>query len=68
LTITGIVGAVSPGDSSGLLYGRIDLVPGPAGKPFILEVELTEPSLFVDFSRGGVERLADCIVSALGHG
>jgi hypothetical protein len=31
----------------------------------ILEVELTEPSLFLDFSQGGVERLADGIASAL---
>jgi hypothetical protein len=54
-----------PGGSSGLLYGRVDLVPGPDGKPLILEVELTEPSLFLDFSQGGDERLADCIVSAL---
>jgi glutathione synthase/RimK-type ligase-like ATP-grasp enzyme len=54
-----------PGGSSGLLYGRVDLVPGPEGKPLILEVELSEPSLFLDFSKGGDERLADCIVSAL---
>lgn len=36
---------VVPGDS--LLYARVDLVPGPNG-PRLLELELTEPSLFLD--------------------
>jgi hypothetical protein len=31
----------------------------------ILEVELTEPSLFLSFSRNAVERLADAIVAEL---
>jgi len=53
------------GDSADLLYGRVDLVPGPKGEPMILEVELTEPSLFLQFSRNGVERLAGCIANAL---
>ncbi len=56
-----------PGDSSGLLYARVDFVPGPDGKALILEVELTEPFLFLAFSEGAVERLADCIVAALEH-
>jgi glutathione synthase/RimK-type ligase-like ATP-grasp enzyme len=56
-----------PGGSSGLLYARVDLVPGPDGKPLILEVELTEPFLFLAFKEGGVKRLAGCIVSALEH-
>lgn len=54
-----------PGQASELLYGRVDLVPGPAGALAILEVELTEPSLFLGFSDGGVDRLADGIVAAL---
>jgi hypothetical protein len=53
-----------PGDPADLLYGRVDLVPGPNGKAMILEVELTEPTLFLEFSNGGVERLADRIASA----
>jgi glutathione synthase/RimK-type ligase-like ATP-grasp enzyme len=51
--------------SADLLFGRIDLVRGSQGEPLILEVELTEPSLFLQFSRGGVERLADSIANAL---
>jgi hypothetical protein len=45
--------------------GRVDLVPGSKGEPMIPEVELTEPSLFLEFSGGGVERLADWIANAL---
>jgi glutathione synthase/RimK-type ligase-like ATP-grasp enzyme len=57
-----------PGGPSDLLYGRVDLVPGADGKPVILEVELTEPSLFLSFSRDATERLADAIVAALARG
>ncbi len=53
-----------PGEAADLLYGRVDLVPGPNGKLMVLEVELTEPSLFLDFSTGGIERLADAVASA----
>jgi hypothetical protein len=49
-----------------MLYGRVDLVPGPKREPLILEAELTEPALFLDFSMGGVERPAGCIPDALG--
>ena len=55
-----------PGGASALLYGRVDLIPGLNGEPMILEVELTEPSLFLGFSEDGVERLADAIVKHVG--
>jgi glutathione synthase/RimK-type ligase-like ATP-grasp enzyme len=54
-----------PGGPSGLLFGRVDLVAGPGGTPVVLEVEVTEPALFLDFSAGGVERLAEAVVAAL---
>lgn len=54
-----------PGGSSQLLYGRVDLVPGPEGSPVVLEVELTEPALFLGFSNGGAERLAESIAAAI---
>jgi glutathione synthase/RimK-type ligase-like ATP-grasp enzyme len=48
----------------GLLYARVDLVPGPEG-PLVLEVELTEPSLWLSHSVGAAERFADEIAAAL---
>jgi len=54
-----------PCDPAGLLYARVDLVPGPDGEPLVLEVELTEPALFLDFSDGGADRLADAIAATL---
>jgi glutathione synthase/RimK-type ligase-like ATP-grasp enzyme len=49
-----------PFDRGDLLYARIDLLPGP----LVLEVELTEPSLFIGYAEGAAERFADAIVSA----
>ncbi len=40
------------------LYGRVDLVPGDDGAPLVLEVEVTEPSLFLRQAPGSAERLA----------
>lgn len=48
-----------------LLYARIDLVTAPDGSPLVLEVELTEPSLFLPESEGGEERLLDAIEQRL---
>ena len=49
------------GDSAELLYARVDLVPGRTGEQLILEIELTEPALFLDFSDSAANRLADAI-------
>lgn len=48
----------------GLLYARVDLIPAADGSPVVLEVELTEPSLFLGYADGAVERFADAIVAA----
>jgi hypothetical protein len=53
--------AAIPGGAAGLLYARVDLIPGPDGSPVLVELELTEPSLFLDRSAGAAERLADAI-------
>jgi glutathione synthase/RimK-type ligase-like ATP-grasp enzyme len=58
--------AAIPLDSDSLLYARVDLIPGANGEPLVLEVELTEPYLFLDFSERGVEMLADSIARAVG--
>lgn len=41
----------------GIAYARIDLLPTPDG-PVLLEVELTEPSLFLHHDAGAAERAA----------
>lgn len=52
-----------PGETP--LYARVDLIPGPDGPPMLLELELTEPSLFLSHSAGAAERLAAAISSRL---
>jgi len=44
-----------------LLYGRVDLVPGPEGDPLVLEVELAEPSYFVKHAPGSADRFAEAV-------
>jgi hypothetical protein len=44
------------------LYARIDLLPFDDG-PVIIEVELTEPSVFVGHADGAAERFADAIAA-----
>ena len=44
-----------------LLYARVDLVPGRDGSPLLMELELTEPCLFLATSAGAAERLADAV-------
>jgi glutathione synthase/RimK-type ligase-like ATP-grasp enzyme len=44
-----------------LLYARVDLVPGPDGAPVVLELELTEPGLFLAASPGSAERFAAAV-------
>ncbi|GAA2163538.1 hypothetical protein [Actinomadura napierensis] len=31
-----------------LLYARVDLIPGPDGEPLLIELELTEPALYLE--------------------
>jgi len=46
------------------LYARVDLVPGSGGHPVVLEVEVTEPSLFLELG-DAVDRFADAIAGRL---
>jgi glutathione synthase/RimK-type ligase-like ATP-grasp enzyme len=57
--------AALPFDAGGLLYARIDLLPTEEG-PVVLEVELTEPSLFLGYEAVAAERLAAAITRRLG--
>ena len=47
-----------------LAYARVDLLPAADG-PVVLEVELTEPSLFLGYEPAAAGRLADAIAAAL---
>ncbi|MDY7089836.1 MAG: hypothetical protein SYR96_32620 [Actinomycetota bacterium] len=54
-----------PGGAERLLYARVDLIPGPDGGPLLVELELTEPSLFLRESEGAAQRLSDAITFRL---
>ncbi len=46
------------------LYARVDLLPSPTG-PKLLELEMTEPSLFFATAEGAAERFAHAIAARL---
>ncbi|WTW92413.1 hypothetical protein OG216_03080 [Streptomycetaceae bacterium NBC_01309] len=57
--------AAVPGGAERLLYARVDLVPDADGHPVLLELELTEPSLFLRYDEGAADRFADAVVAHL---
>jgi glutathione synthase/RimK-type ligase-like ATP-grasp enzyme len=52
--------------SDNLLQARVDLLPTADG-PVVLEVELTEPSLYLSYEGGATERFADALAAAIGR-
>ncbi|WP_433217281.1 ATP-grasp domain-containing protein [Dactylosporangium sp. CS-047395] len=56
--------AALPGGAGTLLYTRVDLLPSPDG-PVVIEVELTEPSLFFGFADGSADRFAAAVARRL---
>ncbi len=58
-----VLGAIpsSLGRADALAYARIDLVTDADGVPRLIELELTEPSLFLDSSENGAERLVEAV-------
>jgi glutathione synthase/RimK-type ligase-like ATP-grasp enzyme len=48
-----------------LLYARVDLIRDAAGAPCLLELELTEPSLFLAHSEGAATRFAAAALARL---
>lgn len=50
------------------LYARVDLIPSGDSKPWLLELELTEPSLFFAHAPGTAGRLAQLCAQLLGIG
>ena len=49
------------------LYARVDVLRDAAGKPAVLELELIEPSLFLDFAPGSEQALAQAIAARVAH-
>jgi hypothetical protein len=54
-----------PWPRESLLYARVDLIPGADGSPRLVELELTEPSLFLSYSDGAPDRLAERVIKRL---
>jgi hypothetical protein len=48
-----------------LLYARVDVVRAPGGAPMLLELEVTEPSLFLALGDGAAAKLASAIARRL---
>ncbi|MFE1247316.1 RimK family alpha-L-glutamate ligase [Streptomyces sp. NPDC058735] len=57
--------AAVPGDPE-LLYARVDLVTGPDGEPWVMELELIEPNLFLFLHPGSVPRVVKAVLAAAG--
>ncbi|GIF21317.1 ATP-grasp domain-containing protein [Paractinoplanes tereljensis] len=57
--------AAIPERFQNLLYARVDVIPGPDGLPLLLELELTEPSLFLRTAPAAATRLAQAIRTRL---
>lgn len=54
--------AAAPPD---LLYARVDLIAGPDGGPLLVELELTEPSVFLAHDETAAQRFAAAIAARL---
>lgn len=50
-----------------LLYARVDLIHDESGAPRLLELELTEPSVFLGHATSAAERFAKAILRRIGH-
>ena len=57
--------AAIPGGVERVLYARVDLIPDAEGRPLLLELELTEPSLFLSHDPQAPDRLAQAIARRL---
>jgi hypothetical protein len=53
------------GHPTDLLYARVDLVTDADGSPIVIELELTEPSLFLPHSDGGALQLVDAVLARI---
>ncbi len=61
-----VLGEVAERTGGMPLYARVDLVPGDDGAPQVIEVELTEPSLFLTTDGRAAARVAAAVSARLG--
>lgn len=57
--------AAVPGGSDRLTYARVDLVPDSSGHPMLMELELTEPSLFLAYSDDAAQKFAHVLAGQI---
>jgi hypothetical protein len=62
MTVARAALVATPGGTGQLAYARVDLVPGADGEPIVIELELTEPLLFMGKAPGSAERVARHLV------
>ena len=55
-----------PGGSEQFAYARVDLIPDATGQPLLIELELTEPSLFLKHAPGAAARFARRVAELAG--
>lgn len=48
-----------------LAYARVDMARGTDGRPLLMELEIVEPSLFLDRAPGAADRLAEVVLGAV---
>jgi glutathione synthase/RimK-type ligase-like ATP-grasp enzyme len=60
-----LVLAAMPFEAESLAYARVDLVRDAAGRPTLLELELTEPSLFLQFEARAAGKLVAATLDRL---
>ncbi len=51
-----------------ILYARVDMAPGPDGRPVVMELELVEPSLYFPQCRAALDRFVAAIERILRRG
>jgi len=65
LALAALAGAPGLAHLAPPLYARVDLLRDSRGAPCVLEMELTEPSLFFQHAPGSAERFAAAIVACI---
>ncbi len=65
LAVAELALAAVPGGSEQLLYARVDVIADLDGNPLLLELELTEPSLFLQHEAAAADRMVKAITERL---